>query len=295
MGLLFKKNKMWLVAFSLPCLLLFVAVVIIPLFESFYYSFFDWNGLQTTDFRGIGNYVKMFTAREFSISITNSLVYALILVVVQVGMSLLLASLLTQSKIRGKQLFRNIYFVPVLLSISVVSQLWKWIYNADYGLINRVVQLFDPSWSQNWLNRKGSSLVAVAIVECWKGTGYIMLIIYAGFKNIPSTYIEAAQIDGASPWQRFVHIILPLAAPTIRMTAIMCLTNGFRAFDTTWLMTKGGPGTFTYNMTIMMYNAMITRHDYGYGSAIAVLIVVICVGIMWILNHVTRRFDEIYL
>ena len=289
------SNKLHIFIFLLPALILFCGILIAPIVMSTYYSFFDWNGLQTTDFRGIGNYVKMFTAREFSISITNSLVYALILVVVQVGMSLLLASLLTQSKIRGKQLFRNIYFVPVLLSISVVSQLWKWIYNADYGLINRVVQLFDPSWSQNWLNRKGSSLVAVAIVECWKGTGYIMLIIYAGFKNIPSTYIEAAQIDGASPWQRFVHIILPLAAPTIRMTAIMCLTNGFRAFDTTWLMTKGGPGTFTYNMTIMMYNAMITRHDYGYGSAIAVLIVVICVGIMWILNHVTRRFDEIYL
>ena len=78
------------------------------------------------------------------------------------------------------------------------------------------------------------------------------------------------------------------------MTAIMCLTNGFRAFDTTWLMTKGGPGTFTYNMTIMMYNAMITRHDYGYGSAIAVFIVVVCVGIMWNLNYATRKYDNVY-
>ncbi len=294
MNPILKKNKGWLVLFVLPAVLLFTTVVALSLVESVYYSFFEWNGLNTVAFRGVDNYIRMFSSREISISLINSLLYAFILVVYQIGMSLLLASLLTQSKIRGKKTFRNIYFVPVLLSISVVAQLWKWIYNADYGLINRIVELFNPQWQQNWLNRQWSSLIAVAFVECWKGMGYIMLIIYAGFKNVPDVYMEAAEIDGATPWQRFVHISMPLAAPIIRMTTIMCLTNGFRAFDTTWLMTKGGPGIYTYNMTIMMYNAMITRHDYGYGSAIAVFIVVICMGIMWVLNRSTRRFDEVY-
>lgn len=293
MHLFFRKNRIWLVLFVLPATVLFLVIMVIPLVQSVYYSFFEWNGLSTVAFRGLENYQKMFTAREFGTSMTNSLIYAFVLVIYQVGMSLLLASLLTQARIRGKQLFRNIFFVPVLLSISVVAQLWKWVYNPDYGIINRISELLGSTWRQNWLNRPGSSLLAVAFVECWKGTGYIMLIIYAGFRNVPEVYMEAAAIDGASAWQRFVHISLPLAAPTVRMTAIMCLTNGFRAFDTTWLMTKGGPGTFTYNMTIMMYNAMMTRHDYGYGSAIAVLIVVICVGIMLGLNRLTRRFDEI--
>ena len=293
MHLFFRKNKIWLILFAMPATMLFLVVMVIPLFESVYYSFFEWNGLATVGFRGVENYTRMFTAREFGLSMSNSLIYALVLVVYQVGMSLLLASVLTQAKIRGSQAFRNLFFVPVLLSISVVAQLWKWVYNPDYGIINRISELLGSSWRQNWLNRPGSSLLAVAFVECWKGTGYIMLIIYAGFRNVPNVYMEAAAIDGASAWQRFLHISLPLAAPTVRMTAIMCLTNGFRAFDTTWLMTKGGPGTYTYNMTIMMYNAMMTRHDYGYGSAIAVLIVVICVGIMLALNRATRRFDEI--
>ena len=294
MSPIFRKNRGWLVLFSLPAVLLFLVVMIVPLFQSVYYSFFEWNGLSTVAFRGWDNYTRMFTAREFETSAVNSLMYAMVLVIYQVGMSLFLASILTQARIRGKQLFRNLYFVPVLLSISVVAQLWKWVYNPEYGLINRVAELLGSPWRQNWLNRPMSSLLAVAFVECWKGTGYIMLIIYAGFRNVPDVYMEAAAIDGASPWQRFWHISMPLAAPTVRMTAIMCLTNGFRAFDTTYLMTKGGPGFYTYNMTIMMYNAMITRHDYGYGSAIAVLIVAVCVGIMLLLNHLTRRFDEIY-
>ena len=134
----------------------------------------------------------------------------------------------------------------------------------------------------------------MAFVESWKGMGYIMLIIYAGVRNIPEVYNEAAAIDGASAFQKFKNITVPLAAPTIRITVVMCLTNGFRAFDTTYLMTGGGPGIFTYNLTIMMYEAMIGKNDYGYGSSIAVFIVVICVGLMYIINKATRRFDTIY-
>ena len=176
----------------------------------------------------------------------------------------------------------------------MVSQLWIWIYNADYGLINQLSSALHLDWSQNWLNQKWSSLLAVAFVESWKGMGYIMLIIYAGVRNIPEVYNEAAAIDGASAFQKFKNITVPLAAPTIRITVVMCLTNGFRAFDTTYLMTGGGPGIFTYNLTIMMYEAMIGKNDYGYGSSIAVFIVVICVGLMYIINKATRRFDTIY-
>ena len=151
MQLFFRKSRGWLILFVLPAVILFVAIMVVPLFESFYYSFWEWNGLSTVAFRGAENYIRMFQAREFGTSVVNSLIYALILVVYQVGVSLLLASVLTQAKIRGKQLFRNLYFVPVLLSISVVAQLWKWIYNPDYGLINRVSELLGSMWRQNWL------------------------------------------------------------------------------------------------------------------------------------------------
>ncbi len=291
---LLKKNKKYLVLFAAPASVLFCVVIVIPLFQTLYYSFFEWNGIKTTAFRGIENYRTMLESREIGTSLINSLIYALFLVVYQVGLGMLFAFILTQIKIKGKYLFRNLYFIPVLLSISVVSQLWIQIYNADYGLINQLMDAWGINWHQNWLNRKWTSLLAVAFVESWKGMGYIMLILYAALRNIPEVYHEAACIDGASAFQRFRHITVPLALPTIRITVVMCLTNGFRAFDTTYLMTGGGPGIYTYNLTIMMYEAMMGKNDYGYGSAIAVFIVAICVGLMFVINKATQKYDTIY-
>lgn len=291
---LFKKNKKWLILFAAPAVVLFCMIIVIPLFQTLYYSFFEWNGIKVSGFRGLDNYKKLFQAREISTSMINSIVYAAFLVIYQVGLGTMFAFILTQAKLKGKLIFRNLYFIPVLLSVSVVSQLWIQIYNADFGLINQLANALHLNWSQNWLNQKWNSLFAVAFVESWKGMGYVMLIIYAGVRNIPEVYNEAACIDGATPLQKFRYITLPLAMPTIRVTIIMCLTNGFRAFDTTYLMTGGGPGIFTYNLTIMMYEAMIGKNDYGYGSAIAVLIVAVCVGLMYLINRTTRRYDRIY-
>ena len=291
---LFRNNKGWLLGFASPAVVIFCIVIVIPLFQTFYYSFFEWNGIRTGGFQGLANYKRLFSSREISTSLINSIVYAIFLVVYQVGIGTAFAFILTQSKIKGKLFFRNVYFIPVLLSVSVVSQLWIWIYNADYGLINQLMRSLHIDWEQNWLNQKWASLLAVAFVESWKGMGYIMLIIYAGVRNIPEVYNEAALIDGATALQKFIHITVPLAAPTIRITVVMCLTNGFRAFDTTYLMTGGGPGIFTYNLTIMMYQAMMGQNDYGYGSTVAVFIVVICVGLMYLINRATRRYDTIY-
>ena len=291
---LFRKNKRWLILFAAPAVIIFCVIVVIPLLETLIYSLYEYNGIHIGKFVGIANYVEMFQSREINTSLINSMVYAVFLVIYQVGLATIIAFILTQARIKGKLILRNLYFIPVLLSVSVVSQLWIQIYNGDYGLINQLAKLLSWNWRQNWLNQKWSSLFAVAFVEAWKGMGYIMLIIYAGIRNIPDVYNEAASIDGASAFQRFRNITLPLAAPTIRICVVMCLTNGFRAFDTTYLMTGGGPGIYTYNLTIMMYNAMIKKADYGYGSAIAVFIVVICVGLMWIINKATSTVDTIY-
>ncbi len=294
MNLLIKKSKGWLVLFVAPLLIVFGIIIIIPLIQTFYYSFFEWNGIKTVAFRGIDNYKRLVNAKELGMSLKNSAIYSIILTVFQVGLGTVLSFILTNIKIKGKLIYRNIYFIPVLLSVSVVSQLWIWIFNGDYGLINELMEMLGVTWRQQWLNQKGKSLLAVAFVDAWKGMGYIMLIIYAAIRNIPGVYVEAASIDGATPFQKFRYITLPLAAPTIRVTVVMCITFGFRAFEMTYLMTGGGPGIFTYNLTILMYKAMFIMNDYGYGSAIAVLIVTICVGLMYIINKLTKRYDNTY-
>lgn len=291
---IFRKNKKWLFLFAAPAVIIFCVIIVIPFIQTIYYSLFNYNGIHLGDFVGLGNYRKMFQSREISTSFINSMVYAFILVIYQVGIASVFAFILAQSKIKGKHVFRNIYFIPVLLSVSIVAQLWKQIYNGDFGLINNLSSALGLDWKQNWLNQRWYSLFAVAFVEAWKGMGYILLIIYAGIRNIPNEYNEAAVIDGSSPVQKFRFITLPLAAPTIRICVIMCLTNGFRAFDTTFLITSGGPGIMTYNLTIMMYNAMIKKNAYGYGSAVASLIVLICVSLMWIINKLTNKYDTIY-
>ena len=294
MNPIFKRNKVSIILFLAPASIIFLLIIIVPLIQSFYNSFFEWNGIRTIDFRGLGNYEKLFASREWDMSLKNSLIYALVLIIYQLGIGMLLAFVLTHARIKGKVIYRNVYFIPVLLSITVVSQLWLWIYNGDYGLINKLAAVLGLEWSQQWLNQPGASLVAVAIVEGWKGMGYIMLILYAAMRNIPDVYYEAARIDGATSLRQFYHLTLPLSAPTIRMALIMCATQGFRAFETTYLMTGGGPGIYTYNMSIMMYKSMFSLNDFGYGSAVAMVIVVICVSFMLIINRATRRFDEIY-
>ena len=289
-----RKSKIWIAFFLAPTVLIFVAIGIIPLFQSFYYSFFEWTGISTVAFRGLENYKRLLKAREMAVSMKNSVLYSLELTAYQVGLGTLFAFIFSSVKIHGKTLFRNIYFIPVLLSASVVSQLWIWIYHGDYGLINKLAEALGSSWRQQWLTKKGSALTAVVLAESWKGMGYHMLIIYAAMKNIPKDYLEASYMDGASPARQFFSIILPLAAPTIRMSAVMCLTFGFRAFEMTYLMTGGGPGIYTYNLTILMYKAMFTMNDYGYGSAIAMVIVGLCVFLMAFINRLTRRFDEVY-
>jgi raffinose/stachyose/melibiose transport system permease protein len=291
---IFKKNIIWIVLFLLPVTVLFAGIIIIPLLQSFYNSFFQWNGIKITAFRGFENYAALFSARELGMSMKNSVIYGLFIVVCQVGLGVLLSFILTTARIKGKLIYRNIYFIPVLLSVSVSSQLWIWIYHGDYGLINKLAEVLGLLWRQNWLNQKGASLIAVAVSDVWKGFGYIFLIIYTGMRNIPNVYFEASCIDGASPFKQFLHISLPLTAPTIRITVVMCLTYGFRAFEIIYLMTGGGPGIYTYNLTILMYKAMFSMNDFGYGSAIAMVIVVICVGLMLGINRLTRKFDEIY-
>ena len=294
MNPIFQRNKRWIALFLAPTVILYAIIIVVPVFQTFFYSFFEWSGVSTGDFLGLGNYEKLASAREMSISMSNSIKYSLMLTVYQVGFATLFAFIFTFLKMRGATFCRNVYFIPVLLSASVVSQLWIWIYHGDYGLINKLAEALGLSWRQQWLNKKNSALAAVTLAEAWKGMGYHMLIIYAAMRNIPKDYMEASCIDGASPARQFFSITMPLSATAIRMSVVMCLTFGFRAFEMTYLMTGGGPGIYTYNLTIMMYKAMFTLNDYGYGSAIAMAIVALCVGLMLVINRTTRRFDEIY-
>ncbi|MDR1905110.1 MAG: sugar ABC transporter permease [Treponema sp.] len=291
---LFRKSKPALVAFTAPVLILYTVILIIPLIQSVIYSFTEWDGINPAVFVGLENYLRLFASSDLAISIRNSLIFSLILTMYQIGVGLFFAFIFANANIKGTQFFKNVYFLPVVLSISVVSQLWISIYHGDFGLINQLAKAMGLSWRQYWLNEPVKGLIAVIAAESWKGMGYHMFILYAAMKNVPHVYYEASLIDGANRNQQFFGITLPLIIPTLKMCIIMCVTFGFHAFEVIFLMTKGGPGNYTHTLSILLYRAMIRLRSYGYGSTVAVLIVIICVGLMLIINKLTEKFEEIY-
>lgn len=294
MNILFRKKKGPMIVFMAPAVILFSLIIVLPLLQSAAMSFTEWDGINKAVFNGLENYEKLFHSRDLKVAIRNSVLFSLIMTVYQVGIGTFLAYVITNFEFRTKNFFKNVYFFPVLLSVSVVAQLWISIYHGDFGLINQMSEALGSSWQQNWLNEPIKGIIAITLAESWKGMGYHMLIIYAAMKNVPHVYYEAALIDGADKRQQFFSITLPMTIPSIKVCIVMCITFGFRAFEMIFLMTKGGPGNFSTTLPVMMYDSLFGLQKYGYGSAIAVLIVVLCVGLMLLVNKATARFDEQY-
>ncbi len=291
---LFKKNKLGLLVFLAPTLILYSLIMIIPLVQSGFMSFFDWDGVNQAAFAGLDNYKRLFSSRDLGVSIRNSIIFSIILTVYQVALGTIFAFLLVNFELKLGRFFKDVYFFPVLLSVSVVAQLWISIYHGDFGLINQLAKSMGSNWHQNWLNEPFKGIVAIVLADAWKGMGYHMLVIYAAMKSVPNVFSEAAKMDGCGKIRQFFQITLPLVMPTIRVCFVMCITFGFRAFEMIFLMTGGGPGNYTSTMSIMMYKALFSLQKYGYGSAIAVVIVVICVGLMLLINKSTERFEVQY-
>ncbi len=294
MNPLFKRNKLGLIVFVAPTLILFSLIMIIPLIQSSVMSFFEWDGVNKAVFNGIDNYTRLFTSRDLGISIRNSIIYSLVLTVYQIGFATIFAFLIVNFELKASRFFKDVYFFPVLLSVSVVAQLFISMYHGDFGLINQLARTLNLNWEQNWLNEPIKGLVAIVLADAWKGMGYHLLIIYAAMKNVPNMFYEASTIDGAGKARQFFSITLPLTLPTIRVCFVMCITFGFRAFEMIFLMTAGGPGNYSSTMSIMMYKALFGLQKYGYGSAISVVIVVICVTLMLSINKFTERYEVEY-
>lgn len=294
MNILFRRNKKALVVFMAPLVIIFMLIIIIPLGHAFVMSFTEWDGVNEPVFTGIKNYKKLFASPDLGISLKNSMIFSVFLTTYQLGMGLVFAFILVNCKIKGKRFFKDAFFLPQVLSVSVVAQLWISIYHGDFGLINQLASALGTGWRQQWLSEPVKGIIAIVAAESWKGMGYHMLILYAAMHNVPKVYYEASTIDGATPWQQFKNITLPLIAPTLKACFIMAFTFGFRAFEQIFIMTKGGPGNYTYTLSIMLYKSLFGMQKYGYANTVAMLIVAICVTIMLIVEKITKNMQVEY-
>lgn len=279
-------NRKAICLFVLPALLIFTIFVFYPILQTLLRSFYEWDGVNTPLFTGLKNYKELFEDDLFFESIKNGVIFALVLLIIQVTGATLLTFVMMNRHVRGKRFFRTAFFIPVVLSVTVVCQLWGAIYNPEFGLFNKLFEAFGMSFRQNWLSDMKLAIYAVAFVNVWQYTGYQFTIIYAGAKAIPEDYLEAAMIDGASDWKINMKIILPLLKGTYRMCLVFAITGGLNAFAHMNLLTKGGPGTATYTLTYMTFRNAFYNNEFGYGCTSAVILVVQCLLVTIIINRI---------
>jgi raffinose/stachyose/melibiose transport system permease protein len=282
-------NKAAVLLFTLPAILLYTIIVFYPIVQTFYRSMFDWDGLSAGTFIFLDNYKRLFEDRIFYTSLYNGLIFAVILAVVQIGIGSILAFAVSETMFKGRRILRISYFIPVVLSITVVCQLWMAMYNGQYGLINKLFELFGMSYRQDWLSNDKTAIIAVAFVNAWQYMGYQFALFLAAVKYITEQYMEAARIDGASKVKAHLKITIPLMAETYKFCLVLALTGGLNAFANMFIMTGGGPGTSTYTLTYLMYRSAFRVGEFGYGSASAAFLVIECLIVTLAINRLIAR------
>ena len=285
------RYKLNIFLFLLPALALFVTILIAPIAMSLYYSLTEWNGLSTPQFIGFKNYVELFTSKSINISraLKNAFLLALLSCVIQLPFALWLALRLARP-IKGKTALLSIYFMPVLISTVVIGQLWLKIYNPDYGVLNVLLRSVGlEKWAQIWLGDKKYALGAAFVPILWQYVGYHMLLMYAGIKGVPPELTEAAMLDGCTPAQANRYIIIPYIRPILRVSVIFAITGSLKSFDLIYVLTNGGPSHTTEVPSTLMISMLFLRNRYGMGSAIAVMLIVLCFFFALVINAVFKE------
>lgn len=260
------KDGLWAILFLAPAVIGLCAFTIYPLLESLRISFTSWDLFSDKVFVGLKNYIDLFQDPTGLKVFRNTIVFTLLAVPIQIVISFFLAVALNQ-KIRGIRFFRGAYFLPAIASMVSISIVWQWLFNTDFGIVNYVVKAFGGS-PVPWLTSTKYSLWTIIIVSCWKGMGYNMMIFLAGLQGVPSTYYEAAEVDGCTGLSRLVKIVIPLIKPTTLYVSITCVINSMQVFDQVMIITGGGPARSSSVLVQYLYENAFDYYKMGYASAI---------------------------
>ncbi|MFI3173202.1 MAG: sugar ABC transporter permease [Eubacteriales bacterium] len=264
-----KKEAVLGYLFILPSVVGLVLFLLYPIFSSFKMSLYDWPILSDATFIGIENYTTMITDTIFQTAFLNTFKWVIIYVPVSICASMVLA-LAMDMPLRGISFFRTLFYFPVVTPLVVVSLLFVWIYNVDYGILNYLLSFVGIS-KIGWLTDTNISLYSIALMSVWKNAGYNMLIILAALQGVPRTLYEAAVMEGASAWQKFRFIKLPLIMPAMYFVVITSCIDAFQVFTEVYIMTSGGPGYSTYTVSFYLWENAFNYGKMGYASAMAVV------------------------
>lgn len=276
-------------AFVLPVLVLFIIFRIWPSLDGFLLSFQDYKIGGGSTWIGLENFRQLIHDDLFWTALRVTITYAVIAVPLTTVLALAFALLINRA-IRGISLYRAIYFLPYVTSLIMVGVIWKWVYRSDGGLLNSLLNGIGlPSVS--WLESERMVLPSLAIMAAWKGLGYSMMILLAGLKAIPETLTEASAVDGATPAQSFFRITLPLLKPVLFFVVVIETIGSFQVFDAIYVMTGGGPVRASYSLVYLLYDSGFNFFNFGYASAVAVVLFGIVFGVTMLQRLMFGRGD----
>ncbi|MGB9686899.1 MAG: carbohydrate ABC transporter permease [Rectinema subterraneum] len=253
----------------IPALVSQILFIYLPLATALYISFNNWNLIRPMRWVGLDNYTTMFATADFWNSLKITSIYVVGTVIPSVVLGLILALFLNIKWLKGKGILRTLFYIPVITSMAAAAVIWGWLFEANYGLMNVMLGWIGIS-KIAWLSDPDYSLAALMIIGIWKRVGYNMVLFLAGLQAIPSVYYEAADIDGASNYQKIMSITLPLLSPTTLFVFIVQFIASFRVFVSVSVMTRGGPAKSTQVITYYLYENAFRYLKFGYASAIAV-------------------------
>jgi raffinose/stachyose/melibiose transport system permease protein len=290
MGIL-RDKKAYLV-FLLPALVFYLFAVFFPIVQSLGLSMVQWNGIGSLKFAGISNYVLLFKDRIFYVAFINNLIYLLIVVAMQIGIGMAFAVLLCNLK--RAALLKTLYYIPCIITTVAITQLFRSMYATEpLGIINQIlIGMGLEHLADSWLTNIKTVLIMVSIPEGWRFSGMYMVIFYAALISLNAEVMEAASIDGAGGWLLLRRIKFPMIKPVILLALTMCLTGSLRGFDIPYLLTNGGPGNVSELMSTYMYKKAFGSNQYGYGSALAVFIILESILVISVLQLFSRGQKE---
>lgn len=282
-----KKKDFWIaMAFLAVPLILFTFFVVFPVFKAAFYGLFKWNGYgpltgpnagRKTEFVGLANFKEILTDPIFWKSFGHNVKIIILSVVIELPIALILA-LLISTKTKRNVALRTIFFIPYVVSEVIAGTVWQFIYSPQYGIATSFLSVFFKEGTDfAFLGNPETVFPAIFVVIIWKYFGLYMILYIAGLQGIPNEIREAAAIDGASPWQLNIRIIIPLLLPTIVVTLFFCIIGSLQTFDIIWAMGKGDPVNASETMVTYLYKFGFRRTQMGFGSAIAIVIFLFCV------------------
>ncbi|AEI40256.1 carbohydrate ABC transporter permease [Paenibacillus mucilaginosus] len=288
-----KKKRPWItfsVLFILPSFLLYTLFVIVPTFSSIYLSFTSWDGV-SDDIRYIGfdNFVEMWHSERVHNALKNTLILSVVLVILENITAIALAIVVDQVR-WFRNLFRSVFYFPVLLSGIVMGFVWTIILNYNFGVLTQLLDTMGLGFLKiDWLGNPKYALLAIIITTVWKSSGYYMIIYLAGLQGIPAELHEAAAIDGANRWQQFRHITFPLLAGAMTVCVMLSMIASLKIFDQIAVMTDGGPGFATETLTYIVYKVGFGELRQGYGTALSLVLFLLILIVSLIQIRILRK------